>query len=226
MKTNLPEAILTLIKESASPIDSFSGVVSKMHKYRFEEPILYRGLAKIALDLLGKDFIVDTYLDKASEQDIHNAQYCWHKQASEKLTRDELLEFVLMEDMPSFLKKASYEVGQVLNNIKELLKESSIKELALQGRARLGDEIALAPEILKKQRGELSEALDKAAMGPGANCGRMVTGAGIRSGASMRPMSGLSGKGMGANTLSGGSGVSMPSTGAGRTMRTMGRAGY
>jgi len=202
--TNLPEAILTLIKESASPIDTFTGVVEKMHKYRFKEPILYRGLTKIAIDLLGEKFILDTYLEKASLKDINNAQWCWYKEASQKLTRNELLEYVLMEDFPEFLKKASWEVGEVLRNIQGILKESSIKELSLDVRAKQGELLPLSPHILMHQRGAASPKTKKilaktanATMGYGGSAAKSPSlgakiGAGIPAvGASMPNLGGM-----------------------------------
>jgi hypothetical protein len=197
-----------------------------MHKYRFKEPILYRSLAKIAVDLLGKDFILDTYLAKASMQDMQNAQYCWYKEASQKLTREELLEFVLMEDLPNFLEKAAAEVAPILTNIQDILKHSSLKELALNARANLGDGLAAAPEILKKQRSASSKVLDKVAnLSKGyANAGTITTGASLGSGSAGKGLSSSS-------SMRAGTGVSMPSLGGMRSgmMRPLGgamRKGY
>jgi len=150
---NLPEAVLTLIKDAASPVDAFYAAVETMSKYRNEEPILYRALTKIAEDLLGKDFIVDNYIKHAELEDMRQAQHCWYKEANAQLTRDELLEYVLVEDLPNFIKRASLEVGSVLNNIQGILKEAkSVAGLAGDVKKRLGDPAFQAIDILKNSR--------------------------------------------------------------------------
>ena len=203
--TNLPEAILTLIKESASPIDTFTGVVEK-----------------IAIDLLGEDFILDTYLEKASLEDINNAQWCWQKEASQKLTRNELLEFVLMEDFPEFLKKASWEVGEVLRNIQGILKEGSTKKLALDVKAKLGDPLAIAPHVLKYERGAATpktiDILSKAGMAGGiTSLVNKSSRSSLGAGGSMGSMLG----GGGTKAL----GSTLPKTPGMRSMGSMGSRG-
>jgi hypothetical protein len=226
MNQNLPLAVLTLIKEADSPIDAFTAAVDKLHKYRYKEPIIYRSFAKIAVDLLGRDFILDTYIQKAAEEDMRKAQWCWYKEANQKLTRPELLEFILVEDLPNFVKKASYEIKGVLDNIQGILKESgSIQELAQKSKARMGDELAMSSEILKKKRGEPSVLgptgiPKKANRALGyANAGRMS----LPSSAS--GLGGSGGMGMG-RSMSMRAGSTMPSLGGMRSsmgMKPIGR---
>ena len=96
-----------------------------------------------------------------------------------------------------------------------------MQELALNARADLGDELALAPEILKKKRGVPSKVLDKEGV---ASAGSMSLPG--RGGTSLSGSTGST-TSKGANTLGGGmSGASFPKLGGGRSMASMGKMGY
>jgi len=213
---NLPEAILTLIKEADSPIDAFQATFEKMSKYRNEEPVLYRALTKIAEDLLGKDFIVSTYIKHAELEDMHEAQYCLYKEAGTKLTRDELFEYILVEDMPNFIKKARLEVGSVLNNIQGILKEAkSVAGLAGDVKAKMGDPLQTAMKQLKSMRAPDIRAKRLPGMIKGANSTMGYANKGGNAATTATSSSpGLKGGGMGGGMSSPASGFKMGGMGS------------
>jgi len=122
------------LRKSPDPAMTLSGFVKEAQCIQHKEPVLYAGLLKAAVSYVGKDFLVDRFLDAAWPRDISRLQ----KQAGQKVKRSEILTHI-GQDLGSFIEKHAHAFNKHLfsNVIPELKKQGSLDSIIVKSKREI-----------------------------------------------------------------------------------------
>lgn len=131
------------LKKSSDPAMTLSGFVKSADCIKHRDPTLYAGILKSAVGFVGKDYLVECYLDKAWPRDIEALQ----KEAGVKVTRAQILTHI-GHDLGEFLEKHAHSINKKLFSevIPELKKEAyTLAEVAASNLMNIPTALVVSP---------------------------------------------------------------------------------
>jgi hypothetical protein len=117
---------------TSDPAQALKGFALEMSRYKYSEPTLYSGFMKKATALVGSDFLVDCFSKKAKDEDIALIQTIEKKASHQKITRDEILNYIQQGGLIDLLEKNAHAINS------RLRKRAGVGELVAPVRQRMG----------------------------------------------------------------------------------------
>jgi len=112
----LIEKIARLILDTAEPVQALLGFGREIARYKHNQPHVYSGFMKNASALLGRDFLIDCFVKSANKKDVMLVQAIEKKAWDQKITRDEIANYIEQGGLLDILEKNAFAVTKKVNS--------------------------------------------------------------------------------------------------------------
>lgn len=132
-------ALYSSLTKTADPSATLIGIGKTLNNSKDQHPHMHSSFYKVAMDLLGEDFLIDSFIETCDKADITLVQAIEKKAFDQKVTREEIANYLLQGGMLGVIEKKALAVNSIVNKKRsELRKAASMGQAVAGTRANMG----------------------------------------------------------------------------------------